>query len=276
MEITFYGVRGTVAVPGPETNEFGGNTACIHIKTKKGHDLILDAGTGICGLSRKLLATPLGKGQGEVSIFLSHTHLDHIQGFPFFIPAFIPGNKIRIYGEQSSSVELRKIMDGQLHSTFSPICALSNFSATIEITELTSPVLDLDGVTITHCKVPHGAIGSTAYRIEEEGKALVYMTDVEHDQGFFHDDILNLVRNAQILVHDSHYSSEDGEAYAGSGHSSMELAIELAKAGGVHKLVLFHYSPEYSDDMIRSMVHRNNGRTDTTVIPSQEGLKLIL
>ena len=98
MEITFYGVRGSVAVPGPGTNEYGGNTPCIHVQSKKGYEIVLDAGTGICNLARKFLATPLGKGQGEVAMLLSHTHLDHIQGFPFFIPAFIPGNKIKIFG----------------------------------------------------------------------------------------------------------------------------------------------------------------------------------
>ena len=276
MEITFYGVRGTVAVPGPDTNEFGGNTPCVHVRTKKGYDLILDAGTGICGLARKLLGTPLGKGQGETSILLSHTHLDHIQGFPFFIPAFIPGNKIRVYGGKSSSENLQQILEGQLHSTFSPICSMSNFSADIQIKELSASDLNIDGVTITYQSLPHRGINSTAYRIEEEGKSLVYMTDVEYPDGNFSEDVMPFVNEAHILIHEAHFDEEDRSLADGSGHSSIKNAIELARKAKVKKLVLFHYSPEYSDDKIRDMVHKYNNVSDLMIVPSQEGLKLVL
>lgn len=276
MEITFYGVRGTVAVPGPETNEFGGNTPCVHVKTKKGYDIVFDAGTGICGLSRKLLATPLGKGQGDLSILLSHTHLDHIQGFPFFIPAFIPGNKIRVYGGRVASSSLKNVLEGQLHATFSPICGLANFSASIDITELNSQPVAIDGAVVSHCTMPHRGMDTTAYRIEEEGKAMVYMTDVEHQDGQFSEASLRLVKDAHILIHDVYYNAEDYANAKGSGHSSIESAIALAKKTGVKKLVLFHYSPDYSDDKIRDMLQRYDDQPDLTIIPAQEGIKLVL
>jgi phosphoribosyl 1,2-cyclic phosphodiesterase len=276
MEITFYGVRGTVAVPGPETNEFGGNTPCVHIKTKKGYDIVLDAGTGICGLSRKLLATPLGKGQGEISILLSHTHLDHIQGFPFFIPAFIPGNKIRVYGGRVASSSLKSVLEGQLHATFSPICGLANFSASIEITELDSQPVAVDGTTVSYCRMPHRGMDTTAYRIEEDGKALVYMTDVEHQDGQFSEAALRLTKEAHILIHDVYFDTADYAEVRGSGHSSIESAIDLARKAGVKKLVLFHYSPEYTDDKISAMIQRYNDQPDLTIIPAQEGIKLVL
>ena len=276
MEITFYGVRGTVAVPGPETNEFGGNTPCVHIKTKKGYDIVLDAGTGICGLSRKLLGSPLGKGQGEISILLSHTHLDHIQGFPFFIPAFIPGNRIRVYGGPVASSNLKDILEGQLHATFSPICGLSNFSASIDITELDSQPLAIDGTIVSHGAMPHRGMDTTAYRIEEDGKAMVYMTDVEHKDGQFSDTALRLVKDAHILIHDVYFDADDYVHASGSGHSSIESAIALATKAGVKKLVLFHYSPDYSDDKIRTMIQRYADQPDLTIIPAQEGIKLVL
>lgn len=276
MEITFYGVRGTIPVPGPETNEFGGNTPCVHLKTKKGYDIVLDAGTGICGLSRKLLGTPLGKGQGEITILLSHTHLDHIQGFPFFIPAFIPGNRIKVYGGPVASSSLKSVLEGQLHATFSPICGLSNFSASIDITELGSQSLAIDGATVFHCPMPHRGMDTTAYRIEEDGKVLVYMTDVEHPNGTFSDAALRLAKDAHILIHDVYCDAEDYANARGSGHSSIESAIELARKAGVKKLVLFHYSPEYTDDKISAMIQRYNDQPDLTIIPAQEGIKLVL
>lgn len=276
MEITFYGVRGTVAVPGPETNEYGGNTPCVHVKTKKGYDIVFDAGTGICGLSRKLLGTPLGKGQGEVSILLSHTHLDHIQGFPFFIPAFIPGNRIKVYGGPVASTSLKNVLEGQLHATFSPICGLSNFSATIDITELDSQPLAVDGTIVSHCRMPHRGMDTTAYRIEEDGKAIVYMTDVEHQDGQISDAALRLAKDAHILIHDVYFDAEDYAKARGSGHSSIESAIALATKACVKKLVMFHYSPEYTDDKISAMIQRYNNQPGLIVIPAQEGIKLVL
>lgn len=276
MEITFYGVRGTVAVPGPETNEYGGNTPCVHVKTKKGYDIVMDAGTGICGLSRKLLATPLGKGQGEISILLSHTHLDHIQGFPFFIPVFIPGNRIHLYSSHPETSDLRSILDGQLQASFSPIYGLSNFGASLDIQELHEQPLLIDGTTVTHGVVPHRGMNSTAYRIEEDGKALVYMTDVEHTGGKFSEDALRLAHSAHILIHDTYFTAEDYLNSVGAGHSSIETAIEFAKQAHVKQLVMFHYSPDYSDDKIRDMYHRYYQQSDLTLIPAQEGLKLIL
>ncbi|MBL7958711.1 MBL fold metallo-hydrolase [bacterium] len=276
MEITFYGVRGTVAVPGPETNEYGGNTPCVHIRTKKEYNIIIDAGTGICGLSRKLLATPLGKGQGEISILLSHTHLDHIQGFPFFIPVFIPGNRIQVYGSHPEESDLRTILDGQLQASFSPIYGMSNFAATLEIKELDDQPLSIGGTTVTHSMMPHRGIKSTAYRIEEDGKALVYMSDVEHEDGHAGENAVQFTQSAQILIHDTHFTAEDYAKSRGSGHSSIETAIELAKRANVRQLVMFHYSPDYSDDLIRDIYRRYNDQSGLTLIPAQEGLKLIL
>lgn len=276
MEITFYGVRGSVAVPGPDTNEYGGNTPCVHLKTKHGYHIIVDAGTGICGLSRQLLATPLGKGQGEISILLSHTHLDHIQGFPFFIPVFIPGNKIHVYGSNPQQSDLKTVLEGQLQASFSPIYALSNFGASLNIQELSSNPLSIDSATVTHGVMPHRGMDSTAYRIEEDGKSLVYMTDVEHKDGRISDKALQLAQEANILIHDTHYTAEDYVNAAGSGHSSIESAIELAKQAHVKQLVMFHYSPDYNDDAIRAMYHRYNEQSGFTLIPAQEGLKLIL
>jgi phosphoribosyl 1,2-cyclic phosphodiesterase len=276
MEITFYGVRGTVPVPGTTTNEFGGNTSCVHVRTKKGYDVILDSGTGICSLARKLMPTPLGKGKGEASILLSHTHWDHIQGFPFFIPVFIPGNTIRIFGRHPASAKLEEVLDGQLNKVYSPICSLSNLSASIEIHEIDDRPFALDGVSVTGGEIPHGKLTSTAFRIEEEGKTLVYMTDVEHADGRFDPDVLELARDSHILIHDSQYMPEDYESARGRGHSSVAGAVAFAREAKVRQLVTFHYSPDYDDNTVRRMYENFKRQPDLTVIAAQEGLKLVL
>ncbi len=274
MEITFYGVRGSVPVPGAGTNEYGGNTPCIHVKSKKGYDIVLDSGTGICSLARKFLATPLGKGQGEVAMLLSHTHLDHIQGFPFFIPAFIPGNKIKIFGGRPPKAALKAVLDGQLNASYSPIFGLSNFAASLTIEEVTDDPFVLDGVKVSSDVMPHTTMASVAYRLNEDGKSLVYMTDIEHYNGDLSDNALALAEDADILVHDTYFSPED---YAkGRGHSSVDMAVELARKARVKQLVMFHYSPDYTDDAIRKLYDRFKDQSDLTVIASREELKLVL
>lgn len=276
MEITFYGVRGTVPVPGLTTNEFGGNTPCIHVKTRKGYDLVLDAGTGICGLARRLMGTPLGKGQGEIAMLLSHTHWDHIQGFPFFIPAFIPGNKVKVYGRPHTTQELRNVLDGQLNSIYSPIYSMANLGASIKIQELDDEPFAIDGVHVAAREVPHGRNTSSAYRIDEDGHSVVYMTDIEHRDGQFDEEILRMAEGVHLLIHDTHFTPEDYTSAKGCGHSSMETAVAFARQAGVRQLVMFHYHPDYDDEQIRGLYERFKNQDGLSIIASQEGLKLVL
>src|SRR5437879_454891 len=133
MDVTFWGVRGSIPAPGPETNRYGGNTSCVAIRTGRGELIILDAGTGIVSLGKQLLAESFGKGQGEATILLSHAHWDHIQGFPFFAPVLVPGNRFQVYGPSRSSGMLDGILEGQMNPHFSPLYTLKNMGASLEI-----------------------------------------------------------------------------------------------------------------------------------------------
>jgi phosphoribosyl 1,2-cyclic phosphodiesterase len=274
MEITFYGVRSSVAVPGPETNEFGGNTPCLHVRSAKGYDIVIDAGTGICNLARHFLTTPLGRGQGEVTLLLSHTYLDHIQGFPFFIPAFIPGNRIKVYGGRTPKTDLRTVLNAQLNASYSPIFELSNFASTLMIEEVEKSSFLVDGIAVATDTMPHAAAPSVAYRMEENGRSFVYMIDIEHTKDALSANALALAKDADVLVHDAFFSPEDSKE--GCGHSSIDTAIALAKKANVKTLVLSHYSPDYNDSQLNALYDRFKQEPGLKIIAAREGLKLTL
>lgn len=271
MEITLYGVRGSTPVPGPSTNEFGGNTSCVLLTTSDGRHLVFDAGTGICNLAKKMMTTPLGKGQGSISIFLSHTHWDHIQGIPFFVPIFIPGNRISIYGCGRPGVSLADALEGQVATVYSPICSMSNFPATVEIHELTGDTVE--GAPVKWSSMPHGGIHTQVYRVEEGAKSFVYMTDVEYPNGI-PDEAIAFARDASVLIHDTHFRKSDYQP--GSGHSSVETAVELARRANVRKLVLYHYHPDYDDADLAILYEECKNQEGLVVIAGQEGLKLLI
>src|SRR5262245_5392498 len=190
MRAKFWGVRGSVASPSRSTMGVGGNTPCIEVRTATNALVVLDAGIGLVWLGRSLLAGPHGRGQGETTMFLSRTHWDNIQGIPFFVPAFLPGNKTHIYGAalagRSKSMTLRAILEGQMRESYSPIVSLSNMPSITSVRDvIAGQTVEVGGVVVR----PHLIAGqadetpSIAYRVEEEGRSLVYVSYVEYPRG---------------------------------------------------------------------------------------------
>ena len=213
MEATFWGVRGSVPAPGPEMNRYGGNTSCVELRTRAGTLLMIDVGTGAIPLGRKLMAGAFGKGAGEARIFLSHAHWDHIQGFPFFAPVFVPGNKFTVHGPGRSSSMLEGILEGQMNPHFSPLYTMRNLGASIEVAGgrrgQRSELRVLGGVRVKARLNPHGATQALAYRFEEDGRSLVYASDAGYPAGGPSADVRALYRGADVLIHDCTYSPED-------------------------------------------------------------------
>ncbi|MES1208737.1 MAG: MBL fold metallo-hydrolase, partial [Pseudomonadota bacterium] len=169
MEVTFWGVRGSIPAPGPGTVRYGGNTACVSVRTNSGDLLILDCGTGARNLGLALLAEGpddrFRAGGGEAAILLSHTHWDHIQGFPFFGPLYVPGNAFRIYGPAESSALLEGILEGQMAPQYFPVQTLKNMGARIEIAAVTAGTpFDVFGCRVSAVANPHGRAGAMAFR----------------------------------------------------------------------------------------------------------------
>ena len=260
MQIRFWGVRGSIPTPGPDTVEIGGNTSCVEVRCGEAL-LVFDGGTGLRGLGQKLVA----EGPRTVHLFFSHVHWDHIQGFPFFAPAFVAGNEIHLYGGSSEDQTLEQSLGAQMTHPRFPVL-LSQMSATLHFRDLrASDVVRLDDgqgtpveLRLTRGNHPNGV---HVFRVDYRGKSVVYATDTEH---FDHvdDRIATLAKGASVLIYDSQYTPEEyaGAGSTGSkqgwGHSTFEAGVRLAKAAGVERYVLYHHDPAQSDHAVREKERR--------------------
>ena len=273
MKIRFWGVRGSIPAPGPETNRYGGNTSCVSVETSSGL-VIIDMGTGLMHLGNALLAREFGKGQGRATILLSHTHWDHIQGLGFFAPVFIAGNQFTVWGPGGSPEVLEEILEGQMDPNFSPLQTLRNFSASFDVKAATD-AFAVGGVTVRAKEHPHGQTTALAFRIEDAGKTFVYASDVGYVDGF--DDLIELYRGADVLLHDTTYRPADQATRRDRGFSSYEEACEAAIAAQVKRLVTFHYDQDYTDDDVDEIVAACEARLaphGIAVTPAREGDEL--
>jgi phosphoribosyl 1,2-cyclic phosphodiesterase len=255
MEITFWGVRGSIPAPGPETNRYGGNTSCVSVRSDSGDLIILDSGTGIVNLGKKMMAGEFGKGQGKATILLSHAHWDHIQGFPFFAPVLVGGNAFQIYGPSRSSGMLEGILEGQMNPHFSPLYTLKNMGASLEIHGCgDGEEFQIGSVKVTGRLNPHGSTKALAYRLEENGRSFVYASDAGYPQSGPTPEVIELYRGADVLVHDTTYTPEERAERVTRGFSSIAEAADAAVRAGVKQLVMFHYDQDYSDDDVDQIV----------------------
>ncbi|HUQ07810.1 MAG TPA: MBL fold metallo-hydrolase, partial [Kofleriaceae bacterium] len=242
MRVTFWGVRGSIPAPGPETNRYGGNTSCVSVRSASGELVIIDMGTGLMHLGNALLATEFGKGQGTATILLSHAHWDHIQGLGFFPPVFIPGNQFTLYGHAKSSSMLEGILEGQMNPNFSPLYTLKNLGATFEVKAMAAGAkYDVGGATVTGVANPHGSTTALAFRIQEGERSFVYASDAGYPDSSPSKDALALYKDATVLLHDTTYTVKDQARRRNRGFSSYVDAAGAAVAAKVQHLVMFHY-----------------------------------
>jgi phosphoribosyl 1,2-cyclic phosphodiesterase len=248
MKLKFWGVRGSIPTPEKNKMQIGGNTSCIELSIGEKR-IILDMGTGIRELGKKIVNEIEAGKTAEVVIFLSHTHWDHIQGFPFFNPIYIPGVKIMIFGPEKANRHLEVLLEGQMEYDYFPV-KFSNLPSKIEFHELSEGVHSLiDGVKIGIKRHIHPAIAYT-YRFENEGRSIVYSTDTEHFHDVIDKRVVEISRDADLLIHDSQYTDNIIGQRLGWGHSTWKQAVKVALEAGVKKLALFHYDPDQTDDEI--------------------------
>jgi len=252
MKVKFYGVRGSVPVCGPEFQRYGGNTTCLRIAREKAKRIwIIDAGTGIRKLGKDLMRE--GYKQEVINIGFTHFHWDHIQGFPFFAPCFNKDQIIGIMmmGSERKSKNLKEIFSVQMQADYFPV-QLDNMGAQFQFFYLGNKEI-FYGVTATavpqHHQYPGGSYG---FRLEDDSQVLAICTDVEHINGI-DESIVELARNADLLIHDGQYTDEEYVKYRGWGHSTWRTAVEVAKRANVKKLIITHHDPDHDDDMLDSM-----------------------
>lgn len=277
IEARFWGVRGSIASPGPHTVRYGGNTPCIEVHAG-GRLIILDGGTGMRGLGQQVLAR---KRPVEADIFFSHLHWDHIQGFPFFTPAYVPGNKFRIYGLKKPDRTVKSVLEGQMTDPSFPV-PLSVMGSTLEFHDLQAgDVVELGPVTVRTAPMTHPG-GCLGVRIEHAGKALVYCTDTEHDSetGEMDPNVLALAQDADCFIYDTMYTVEEYEnGKVGWGHSTFTEGIRLSRAANVRQLQFFHHEPNHSDDFLDeclSWARRECAGEDLVLEMATEGEWVIL
>ncbi len=281
MRARFWGVRGSIPAPGPETNRYGGNTSCVAVRTEHDELIIIDMGTGLMPLGVSLMPAEFGRGQGRAALLLSHAHWDHIQGFPFFPPVFVPGNKFSMYGAGQSPSMLEGILEGQMNPHFSPIYTLKNLGADIELFGMKpGEAVDISGVKVTARRNPHGTTTALAFRLEESGRTLVYASDVGYPSEGPTPEMLELYRGADVLIHDCTYTPADRETRVERGFSSYADASDAAVRAEVKHLIMFHYDQDYSDDFVdqlaglcRTYLDEHGGK-DIKLTAAAEGLEL--
>ncbi len=271
MKIRFWGTRGSIPTPGQRTVRYGGNTACVELRDATDHLLVLDAGTGLRELGLKLNGTsPL-----TVDLFLSHLHWDHIQGIPFFRPAFDPKSTLRLYGPRQHR-PLRELLGLGMDDPFFPV-DLDELPVHLEVHEVDSGSQRVVGpYTVAAAAIEHPA-PALAYRIEADGKAIVYATDTEDGFSGKPNPVIELARNADALIHDGQFLDEDFKL--GWGHSTVAKAIEVASQANAKRLVLYHHDPDRSDDALDRIGADAQKRADglgkgLQVIVAREGMEL--
>ena len=269
MKIRFWGVRGSIATPGEETAGVGGTTSCVEVVCGRTR-IVLDAGTGLRGLGNDLITK---QEDPSLTLLLSHYHWDHIQGLPFYVPIYMRGTALTIMGGANGISSVRDALERQMSAPVFPV-RLDEVGAKITTREVKpSDAFDVGEARVRVARGNHPG-GVVAYRIEHEGKSIVYATDTEHyacvDPG-----LRALCDGCDVLVYDSQYTPDEYRAKVGWGHSTYVAGVELARASGARSYVLYHHDPTRTDADVADLEQRAQALFPSSVA-AREGLTLDL
>ena len=276
LKVRFWGVRGSISCSGAEYARYGGNTSCLEVSAG-GRRLIFDAGTGIRTLGLELARqAPL-----DLDIYFTHTHLDHLSGLTFFAPLFDERNSVRMWaGHLEPPYTLKQVVSNLMQAPIYPV-TLDIFKAKVSFSEFQSGEVLMCGPVAMRTAPLNHPNGATGYRIEHAGKAICYITDTEHRLGETDQTVVELCRDADIMIYDSSYTDEEYARYKGWGHSTWQEGVRIADAAGVGTLAIFHHDPSHNDafmdDVARAAAVMRPGTVPSglpRVLVAHEGLTL--
>lgn len=303
MKVRFWGVRGSIPVPGPTTNRYGGNTSCVEVEAPGAPPIIIDAGTGIRKLGKTLLARE-GKGKAQAHLLISHTHWDHIQGLPFFSPLYGADNQLTVYARQRDDTHLRAIFASQTEDPYFPV-PLASVKADIVFRELREgEEFFIDGARVRCTRLNHPWI-AMAYRIDAGGASVVYSSDtapfsdilLEHEfiatpptlgapidprdaevLATMRAALVDLCRGADLLIYDTQFTPEEYRAKPHWGHSTPDDAIAIAVDAEVKTLALYHHAPARTDEQQDAILEACRARVGSRlgIIAAREGMEIDL
>ena len=307
MRVRFWGVRGSLPVPGSKTERYGGNTSCVEVRSAAGTRVIIDAGTGIRRLGKDLMRQEFEGGQGAAHLLISHTHWDHIQGLPFFAPLYQEGNHLYVYARGRDDLHLRAVFASQTDDPYFPV-PIEEAEAKISFRELTdSAQFEIADVKVACARLNHPYI-ATAYRLTADGASVVYVSDTApfsdilfedefvarppspgaemppaHRQKLakMRDGIVRLCAGADLVIYDTMFTNEDYQRIPHYGHSRPADAVDVCREADAKRLALFHHAPERTDAEIdgiladtRALAERSGTKLD--IVAAYEGLEVEL
>jgi len=307
MKVRFWGVRGSLPVPGRHTNRYGGNTSCVEIKPRGDWPIIIDAGTGIRKLGKSMMENAFREGRGTAFVLISHTHWDHIQGLPFFSPFYAAGNEIHVFARQREDTHLQHVFASQTEDPYFPV-PLAALRADIEFHELVEGTrFDVGRATVTCTRLNHPWI-AMAYRVDVDGASVVYCSDtapftdvlLEHEfiatppkvggpldpsvaakLASMRAALVAMCRGTDLLIYDTQFTPEEYRQRPHWGHSTPDDAILVAREAGVKRLCLYHHAPARTDDQQDAILtaYRDQVRASGDafeVLCAYEGLEVAL
>ncbi len=271
LKLKFRGVRGSIACATPEHMKYGGNTSCIDVRAGD-HYFVLDAGTGIRGFGDELTKN----GECVSHMLFTHTHWDHINGFPFFSPAYNPDNSLIIMaGHLKGDGGIQDVLSTQMHNPVFPV-PLDALQSNLDYQDFEAgdsfQLFDDVLIKTAHLNHPNGATG---YRIEHGGSVAVYITDTEHVPGKLDEKILGLIDGADVVIYDSTYTEEEFPSKTGWGHSTWNEGMRLCQEANAKKLYIFHHEPAHTDDFMDKLAAEAADAWDGNIV-SREGMEIVL
>ncbi|MEZ4364688.1 MAG: MBL fold metallo-hydrolase [Kofleriaceae bacterium] len=307
MRVRFWGVRGSIPMPGPTTNRYGGNTSCVEVRPASGDPIIIDAGTGLRRLGKELAAGVFGDGGGTAHVLISHTHWDHIQGLPFFAPLYRAGNQVHVYARQRENQHLRTVFATQTDAPYFPV-PLDALQASLEFRGLVEGEAFTIGAAQVRCTRLNHPWVAMAYRVDVDGAGVVYASDtapfsdvlLEHDfiktppvvgaplapdgerqLQRMRASLVEMCRGADLLIYDTQFTPEEYRQRPHWGHSTPDDALAIARDAGVPRLCLYHHAPARTDDQLDAVLEAcragvRAAGTGIEVLAAYEGLELVL